>query len=312
MESFSELVSEEKHRILICCIMGLADSGMKSSYPNPLFRLGYHVEIMEGDSVLNSEGKNVAPDLILSNYDENHAIIVECKSGHLDKDQIERYMGVKVDDLLSWGISSSNPRDLIHDIALVASYENSGKLFNTLSTNDLSCSFPGLIINLVNIQIIKNSFRRHIINNIFPINTLLSSAPQYLYPLSRESPDYLIMTSLFQSLVQKLYDSESDEFETSLDSIISDLYPYWTEMGTTARDKINRNIDRVVDMASRHKLLKDYISYGDGKIKFKILNYKNTKVMQSFQRVGIDYIKGLKRKTTQTRLTQNWHQTRPF
>lgn len=175
MEHFSELVPEEKHRILICCIMGLADPGMKSSYPNPLFKLGYRVEIMEADSFLNSEGKVVAPDLVLVNSDENHAIIVECKSGRLDKDQIKRYMGVKIDDLLSWGISSTNPRDLIHDISLVSSYENSGKLARTLSMKDMDCQFPGLIINLVNIEKIKNNFKRIVIDDIFPIKASVSS-----------------------------------------------------------------------------------------------------------------------------------------
>jgi hypothetical protein len=43
MEDFSELVPEEKHRFLMCCIMGLLQPKGSTQFPNPLFHLGYEV-----------------------------------------------------------------------------------------------------------------------------------------------------------------------------------------------------------------------------------------------------------------------------
>ena len=304
MVNFSELVPEEKHRVLICCIMGLADSGVSSSYPNPLYKLGYSVEIMEGDSVSNSLGKSVAPDLVLVDANDNHAIIVECKSGQLGRDQIERYMGVKKEDLVDWGISSKDPRRLVHDVAFVASYENSGNLMSTISREDIKCSFTGIVVNLVNIEKIKNNFNSMKVNNIFPVTASLSKAPQYLYPIGRESPDFIIMDNLFPSLVSRLFLCECEEFENSIEDIIIDLYPYWVEMGIDVKNKIKRNIIRVIEVASKHSLLKNYIEYNDGIVKFKIHNFKNTRVLQSFQRAGTEYISILKRQYSQTRLSE--------
>jgi len=86
MVDFSELVPEEKHRILICCMIGLAEPNGSSKFPNPLYRLGYEVAILEWDTVLNSKGRKVSPDLVLIDNAGNHAMVVECKSSGLEKD----------------------------------------------------------------------------------------------------------------------------------------------------------------------------------------------------------------------------------
>jgi hypothetical protein len=71
MEDFSDLVPEEKHRFLICCIMGLAQPEGSFQFPNPLYHLGYEVAILEWDTVLNSKGEIVSPDLVLVSNKNN-------------------------------------------------------------------------------------------------------------------------------------------------------------------------------------------------------------------------------------------------
>lgn len=301
MVDFSELVPEEKHRVLICCMIGLAAPDRGPSFPNPLYELGYEVAILEWDTVLNSKGRKVSPDLVLIARDTNHAMVVECKSNKLEKDQIKRYMDVKREDIIDWGMSSSDPRQLVHDITLVSSYENSGRILATLP--QWECIFPTLEVGIVAITIIENEFSRDELNSVFPINALLSYTPQYLYPLGRESPDYIVMDIVLQGLLSRLLSSEQETFELSLKDLIVDIYPYWNEMGKGIKEKVIRKIQRVIETASK-KDFERYIEYDGRKIRFKIPNYKNTRALQAFRRTGTEYIKKLKKKLMEEQIQE--------
>ena len=300
MANFSELVPEEKHRVLICCIMGLAESTGTSGFPNSLHTLGYEVDVLEWDEVLNSKGKEVSPDIVLIDKNNNHSLVVECKTSKLKKDQIERYNDVKKEDLIDWGISTTDPRQLIHDITLVASYENGGTFLATL--HQWGCIFPTLEIGLVKIEKIANAFSRIELDKLFPITIRLDQVPQYLYPIGRESPDHIIMDQILQGLLSKLYANENEEFEISLKDIIIDIFPHWEAMGMGIREKVKKNCQRVMEVASKNDIIGRYIEYQQDKIKFKIPNYKHTKAIQAFQRVGAEYINTLRKDYTQKRL----------
>ena len=310
MANFSELVPGEKHRVLICCIMGLADSIGFSGFPNSFHTLGYEVDILEWDEVLNSKGKEVSPDIVLTDKNSNHSLVVECKTSKLKKDQIERYNDVKKEDLIDWGISTTDPRQLTHDITLVASYENGGTFLATL--RQWGCMFPTLQIGLVRLDKIANAFSRAELNEIFPITIHLDQVPQYLYPVGRESPDHIIMDQILQGLLSKLYANESEEFEIVLKDIVIDIFPHWEVMGTGIREKVIKNFQRVMEVTSKSDIIGKYIEYQQDKIKFKIPNYKNTKAMQAFQRVGADYINKLRKDYTQKRLDyEEWEAKNP-
>jgi len=310
MENFSELVPAEKHRVLICCIMGLAESTGTSGFPNTLHTLGYEVDILEWDEVLNSKGKEVSPDIVLTDKNNNHSLVVECKTSKLKKDQIERYNDVKKEDLIDWGISTTDPRQLTHDITLVASYENGGTFLATL--RQWRCMFPTLQIGLVKIEKIANAFSRTELNKMFPITIRLDQAPQYLYPVGRESPDYIIMDQILQGLLSKLYANENEEFEIAFKDIVIDIFPQWEAMGTGIREKVIKNCQRVMEVASKSDIMGKYIEYQQDKIKFKIQNYKHTKAIQAFQRVGAEYINKLRKDYTQKRLDpEEWETKKP-
>ena len=249
MEDFSDLVPEEKHRFLICCIMGLAQPDGSSQFPNPLYDLGYEVAILEWDTVLNSKGEIVSPDLVLVSNKSNHALVVECKSGALKKEQIERYGNVRKEDLPDWGISSTDPRQLSHDITLVASYENGTAVCTTL--NQWGCLFPVLEVEVVAVTLIANDFSLHELNEVFPVPIRLSFTPQYLYPIGRDSPDYIIMDQVMQTLLSRIKTDDCGDFEISLEEIVLDVFPYWNEMGTQIREKVSKNIQRVIGAASK-------------------------------------------------------------
>jgi len=295
MEIFSDLVPAEKHRILICCIMGLADDN-GATYPNPLYKLGYRVKILEWDGVLNSDGEEVAPDLVLVDRENDHALVVECKSGKLEKDQLRRYSRVRREDIVNWGISSKNPRKLTHDITLISSYENGGRVLKSLSQSGWTFTFPTLRVNLVNIELIKNHFGRSELNAIFPVEINLLRPPQYLYPIGSDTPDHIIMTEIFTQLVKELFENESDVFEIELKNIILNLYPHWDGMGSRIKHYIINNVNRIILDLSKNRLLNKYIEYDNNKIKFAIPNYKNTNSLQAFQKAGTEYIDSLKRQ----------------
>lgn len=246
--------------------------------------------------VLNSKGKEVSPDLVLTSAGKNHALVVECKTSKLEKDQVERYEDIRREDIIDWGISSSDPRQLAHDITLVSSYENSGRVLSTLS--QWGCTFPTLEVGIVEITKIANEFTQEELNKVFPIRAQLSYAPQYLYPIGRESPDHIVMDTILPALLSRLISNEEEEFEILLEDLIVDVYPHWNEMGRRIREKVTRRMQRVIETASRRDLGR-YIEYNNRKIRFRIPNYKNTRVLQTFQRIGIEYIRKLEREQKQ-------------
>ena len=305
METFSEMVPEEKHRVLICCMMALAEPPGTAGFPNPLYELGYEIDILEWDAVLNSKGESVAPDIILTDRKSNHSMVVECKSSELNENQIERYNNVERTDLVDWGIGSDDPRKLTHDTTLVSSYENSGTFFNTL--HQWNCTFPALQVGLVQIEKIVNEFSREELNRIFPIRIRFEYIPQYLYPISRESPDHVVMEQILQGLLSRLYRHESEEFEVDLKDVVIDIFPHWESMGTDIRAKIMEKCQRIIVGASKDKGVGRYIEYQymehqSGRIKFRIPNYRRTNAVQAFQRVGTEYIGRLRKSYVQQRL----------
>ena len=296
MEDFSDLMPEEKHRFLICCVMGLTQLKGSQTFPNPLYHLGYEIKIVEWDSLLNSRGEIVAPDLVLVSDRSSHALVVECKSSKLKKEQIDRYENVHTADLPDWGIKSPDSRQLTHDITLVASYENGRTVCTTL--NQWGCSFPALEVGLVAITKIANDFSRRELNELFPVPIRLSYAPQYLYPIGRDSPDHLVMDQVMQALLNRLNMNKHENFSISLEEIVTDIFPYWNEMGTQIKEKISLNIRRVVATASRTDL-KSFIIYRNRKILFKVPTYWNTRSLQSFQEAGARYVNKLKKEYVQ-------------
>jgi len=141
---------------------------------------------------------------------------------------------------------------------------------------------------------------------MFPITIRLDQAPQYLYPVGRESPDHIIMDQILQRLLSTLYANESEEFEIDLKDIIIDIFPHWEVMGTEIREKVIKKFQRVMEVASESDIMGKYIEYQQDKIKFKIPNYKHTRAIQAFQRVGAEYINKLRKDYTQKRLDEEW------
>jgi hypothetical protein len=144
------------------------------------------------------------------------------------------------------------------------------------------------------------------IKNRKEITIRLDQAPQYLYPVGRERPDHIIIDQILQGLLSKLYANENEEFEINLKDIVTDIFSQWEAMGTGIREKVIKNCQRVLEVASKSDIIGKYIEYQEDKIKFVIPNYKNTKAIQAFQRVGMEYINKLRKDHTQKRLDEEW------
>jgi len=299
MVNYSEKVPEEKHRILICAILGLSIKN-PGRYPNPFFDKGYRINVFEWDAVTNSKGEMVAPDIILANEDRNNSIIFDCKSGKSDKDQAERYDSVEKEDLVDWGISTKNPRELTHDISFVSSFENGGKIRNTF--NQWPYDFPVIQVGRSNIEKLMNDFKNEGINDIFPIDIDFKNIPKYIYPVGKKSPEHIIMDEIMRTLLHKMYKNEKSIFKIKIEEIIKDVFPYWDKIGLSTKEKILDNFDRVMNMAADSGLLEEYIDYEDKVTVFKIPNYQNTRSLQSFQSKSMKYIRKLRKDYVQKRL----------
>lgn len=85
------------HMLLMNMVIGLCKR--TSDWPSILRNLGYEVDWVE-PRLINSEGKKVVPDLMLTSNKFLHSLIVECKGGKtLDKDQLDRISKLTVESI---------------------------------------------------------------------------------------------------------------------------------------------------------------------------------------------------------------------
>ena len=96
-------------------------------WPNPLYELGYRVNLVEQEITMRGGGM-VHPDVLASSNRHLHVLVAECKSGkNIDPGQDSRYASLATSDLSDFA-QLHDPNQLKHDVCYVDEAENHASL----------------------------------------------------------------------------------------------------------------------------------------------------------------------------------------
>jgi hypothetical protein len=88
--------------LLVNCAIALSTN--TPDFPHPLYKNGFQLETIE-PRILLLDKTQANPDLQLKKH-EDSLLFFECKDGYCEKDQLERYKKITLDDIKRTKITS--------------------------------------------------------------------------------------------------------------------------------------------------------------------------------------------------------------
>jgi len=208
--------------------------------------LQYNVEIIEQNIRTTGDGSHlIKPDVIKVSKKRNHAIVIDCKSGTSDTEQLSRYKTLTKEDLLRW-VDVPSPEQLTFDICIV-DFENNDK--DVVRTTD----FP--IITFGKNTITKsNNFSEANLNSALskPIDTTGMMPPLDYYPFSEFDTDSVIIPRVLRimvTLAMKRMRGGHDVFDQTIfttDEILQMIHPLWKALSTEHRESLRERIRQII------------------------------------------------------------------
>lgn len=195
------MTSEEKHLDLINAFAGLCFDLPK--WPNTLYKLGFKIKAIEWQFT-NTNGGFVKPELIIVSQKLNHAILLECKSGTLDDDQLKRYSDVALDDIVvkaNFTVAGFDVTFFVYEVSLEEARRKIAGSFK----------FPLIVLTGDKIERIAdiNKFSHGDVDQDFrnPIDVDLRYRPYNLIPFSNDKksfPDSKVVNAIVVGLTSML------------------------------------------------------------------------------------------------------------
>lgn len=226
-----EMTGLSNHTLLMNMIIGLCKK--EHGWQSVLRDLGYEVDWIE-PHFINSEGKKVVPDLMLTSNKLLHSLIVECKGGKtLSMDQIDRLSKLEIESIAD-RTSVYDVKRLKMDVCF-AVFE--GYLKDILSI--LDNLFPLLVFsNAESVKLRKlGKFKLKQLNSALSHEIQLGSFPPTGYiPFTDEDDEDLIAMYILQELVSRAIKlSEKDTLKFDVDDLLSSIHPLWKKLDETQR-----------------------------------------------------------------------------
>lgn len=240
-------------------------SGNKRSY-SQLDGLDYTVQIIEQE-INTSKGFVVKPDIIKVSKKCNHVLLIECKSGNMNRDQMLRYKTMTNQDLKgSLLLENMQPE---FDFCIIS------------VSNDVSptIEFPTLVYSENSIHKI-NCFKLSPLEQIFEQDIDLSQRIPSLsyYPFSANDDEKTILTKVFQGMIS--YYMKRHLKNTTLESLFNDddflstLHPFWKSFSDSHKKELRSRIKNSFrNFIKSNPELKDYL---------RKLNTRKYKLTQKF------------------------------
>jgi len=240
------------HTLLINMIIGLC----KRTYgwPSTLKDLGYDVDWIE-PKLINSEGRKVIPDLMLTSNKFLHSLVVECKGGKtLDKDQIDRLSKLTVDSVRDKA-SVYNARRLSLDVCFASFKDYLGHILQLLGE-----SFPILVFSDTELKKHGKFKSRHLENALSNSISLGGSPPTGYVPFTDEDDIDVVAMYVIQELVSMaLKSKKDDELKFDVDEVLSKIFPFWERTDEGAKKKLRNKVDSVIRQIILRKLKHRYL-----------------------------------------------------
>ena len=202
---------------LINCLIAL--STKSPDFPFPLWENGFQIETIE-PRILLSDRSQANPDIQFKRNTDT-LLFFECKDGHCDKDQLERYKKLSLEDIKRQHITSlTDPT--IFDLAYFASKQKEEKIIQSVEKD--GNTFPILILSdySINLNPQSHPFKNPNLNEIFREITLTSYIPHNYIPFMVDDNDKTILCALLQHFVQK--NISTTDYQFTLDQLLEELF----------------------------------------------------------------------------------------
>jgi hypothetical protein len=216
----------------------IALTKFQPTFSASLEQLGYETDVIEDHLYLhNEEGEDVIhPDVVLTSEEDEHSLIVDCKSEKVKQDQIRRYLRMdgNEDQLVIQGLVSGVDPPISAETALSS--------FSDLTSEDI----PGEIA-LVHFDVDPTSgiaiwnldgheFDNSAVEDVFPINAQPSEPlPTSHYPFDIYEGDKEAMVAGVFSAVVSLAMKQG---EYSIEDILDCAHPYWDKLGDQKQEAL--------------------------------------------------------------------------
>jgi hypothetical protein len=224
----------------------IALSQFEPSFSKTLGELGYVCDVIEDQLfITDAEGSNIIhPDVVLTNVDTEHSLIVDCKSSKLESDQLMRYLTVydHEEQLVTQDvIDTVSAGKLSTDITLSS--------FNDLSKQEVPEDIAivhfdhnphsGLAIwNPENHKFIDQATREG-----FPINVEPSEPlPTGYYPFDVYEADKEAMVS---SILNSIISLAMKQGQYTFEEVLDQAHPFWDKIGSDKQDELLQRTETI-------------------------------------------------------------------
>lgn len=220
--------------------MGLCKGN--KNWASTLRDLQYNVEIIEQSIRTTGNGSQlVKPDVIKISKKRNHAIIIDCKSGGLEEEQLRRYESLTKDDVLRW-VDVPSKEQFTFDVCIADFDTNHDKIKN-------NTVLPVITFNKESITK-TNTFSESDLDRAFenPINIAGMMPTLDYYPFSELDADPVIIPRLLRMMIvltMKRSRGGHDLFNQeifSTDEILEKIHPLWQALSQEHKETLRKRI----------------------------------------------------------------------
>ncbi|WP_139326645.1 hypothetical protein [Natrinema saccharevitans] len=222
----------------------IALSKFQPTFSTTLGEIGYECDVIEERLYLHDGDGNdiIHPDVVLTESEDSHSLVVDCKSEEVDPDQLRRYLRLNEneDQLVIQGLVNDVESDNLTADTVLSS-------FSELSGEDVLDEFaivhfdqdPYSGLAIWNLD--GHEFEDKDVKEQFPINIKPSEPlPTGHYPFDIYEADKEAMVSNIFSTVISL---SMKEGELSIDDILDHSHPYWDKLGQGKRDELRDRVE---------------------------------------------------------------------
>jgi hypothetical protein len=248
------------HTILINYAIDLC-SGKKRSY-SQLDKLDYTVQTMEHE-INTLKGFTIKPDVIKISKKCKHVLLIECKGGTIDENQINRYKTTTIDDL-------NKSLDPDHE-------QNEFDICILCNSDPLSSNIDLPILVYIDNTIHKiNRFKLSSLDQIFKEDIDLSHKVPSLsyYPFSINDDNNIILVKILQGMVsyyfkKRLNKNASLEMTFTSDDFLPTLHPLWNIFSKEHKKELKNRIKKLLNLYlnNNHNLSMHIKKLPEGKYK---------------------------------------------
>lgn len=245
--------------ILMNCVIALASK--TPDFPYPLWDAGFQIETIE-PKILLSDGLEVRPDIQLKKNSHNYLLFFECKDGYCERDQLNRYKSLKVEDIIRSHKTELPDSDLKFDLTYFGTEDKKDKLLSSIPQDQNP--FPIIILNKEKIYSASpNKFKIDGINDIFTEIEIDKPVPESFIPFTPNDGDRVILRHTLREIVSFAEPHEGKEF--TLSDLLKKLCPEYALYSQESIDELKNRIGKLLtEIIRAYPDINDYLSKRGG------------------------------------------------